>query len=60
MYGQHKLARMRAQTVFPQGDPLPGPECQLAIRDWNSQVIAGQNGADMGWHVVRAFHGMVE
>jgi len=47
---------VRPLTVLPKVDALPGAKRQLISADWKGQFRTGQYRADMGRHVVRAFH----
>ena len=49
---------MGAYAVFPQVYALPGAEHQLAISDRDGEFTAGQDRANVGRHVIRAFHGV--
>src|SRR5437016_12347460 len=51
---------VRLETMFPQINPLPGPECQPPILDWNAQIHRRQGRADMRRHIVVAFARMLE
>src|SRR5437016_1965863 len=51
---------VRLKTMFPQINPLPGPECQPPILDRDAQIHGRQGRADMCRHIVVAFTGMLE
>lgn len=47
-------------SVFPQIDPLPGAEGQLAITDGYGDSRTQETGLHMGRHVIRTFKRMDE
>jgi hypothetical protein len=55
---QDNLSPMRRAAVLEQINPLPCPQSKLATKNRNRKLHAGQNGADVGGHVVSAFVGV--
>ena len=47
-------------AVFPEVNPLPRSQLQLAAAKWNGKIHCGKRGADVGGHVVGAFGGVDE
>src|SRR3989442_883661 len=53
-------ASMRMMAVFPEVNPLPRAQRQLATLERNAEIHRGKRRAHMSWHVVLAFSGMPE
>ena len=53
-------AAMRMMAVFPEVNPLPRPQRQLAPLERNAEIHRGKRRAHVSWHVVFAFSGMPE
>src|SRR5687768_4737747 len=51
---------VRATAMFPDVNPLPGSECQSAIRNGDAHVYSRQSCAHVSRHVVVSFSGMDE
>jgi hypothetical protein len=51
---------MRGLTMFPQVNALPRAERQPPAAQRQAEVHGRECGADVRWHVVRAFEGMSE
>src|ERR1051326_2174969 len=51
---------MRSVTMFPQVNPLPGPQRQPATHDGNGEINSGERAPHMGGHIVLALGGMDE
>src|SRR3954451_10390963 len=46
--------------MFPDVDPLPGPQVASAVGDGKGERVLGEDGADMGGHVVGTLGGVAE
>ena len=51
---------MACSSVLPQIDPLPDAERTLSVTDRQGQVVSGQNGSDVGGHIIGSFIGVIE
>jgi hypothetical protein len=52
---QGDLPATRRAPMLEQINPLPGPQGELALQDWNCELHAGQRRADVRRHVIGAF-----
>ncbi len=44
---------MAPAAMFPQKDPLPGSQCQVAVADGYQETRPGQDSANVGGHIIR-------
>ena len=57
---ERHAAGMRMRTMFPQINPLPGAQRELAGADGDGKVHGRECGADVRGHVVVALGGVDE